>query len=93
MGKEKKKAFINFAIKITKECDCLAKDDPKIMPDVGIFASRDPVSIDKASVDMVNKLSGRDIFREIHPARDWQRQLDYAGEIGIGSLDYELIKL
>ncbi len=93
MGKEKKKAFINFAIKITKECDCLAKDDPKIMPDVGIFASQDPVSIDKASVDMVNKLSGRDIFREIHPARDWQRQLDYAGEIGIGSLDYELIKL
>ena len=54
--------FINFAIKITKECDCLAKDDPRIAPDIGILASRDPVSIDKASLDLVNKACGRDIF-------------------------------
>ena len=89
-GKEEKCAFINFAIKITKECDCLAKDDPKISPDVGIFASQDPVSIDKAAFDLVIQACGKDIFKELHPKRDGFRQLQHAHEIGIGNLDYEL---
>jgi len=91
--KKNKVAFFNFAIKITKECDCLAKDDPRIAADIGIFASRDPVSIDKASFDLINKKSGRDIFREAHPERDGLKQLDYAAKLGLGSLDYELIDL
>jgi len=92
-GKENKSAFINFAVKITKECDCLAKDDPRISPDIGIFASTDPVSVDKATVDAVNKKCGRDIFQEAHPHRDYNRQLRYAHKLGLGSLDYELIEL
>jgi uncharacterized Fe-S center protein len=92
-GREDKVAFINFALKITKECDCLAKDDPRIAPDIGIFAAQDPVSIDKASLDLVNKACGRDIFREVHPERDGLRQLHYAFELGLGNLDYELIEL
>lgn len=93
LGKEKKSAFVNFAIKITKECDCLAKDDPKISPDLGIFASLDPVSTDKASVDSIVRVCGKDIFREVHPLRDWSKQLEYAHRIGLGSLDYELVIL
>ena len=93
LGKEGRAIFINFAIKITKECDCLAKDDPKIAPDVGIFASTDPVSVDKAGVDLVNKACGKDIFRQAHPDRDWSKQLDYAEGIGLGTTDYDLIKL
>jgi len=92
-GKEKKSAFVNFAIKITKECDCLAKDDPRISPDVGIFASTDPVAIDKACLDSVNSACGKDIFKEAWPERDWSKQLNYAEDIGIGRLDYELIKI
>ena len=92
-GKEKKAVFINFAIKITKECDCLAKDDPRISPDVGIFASTDPVSADKASLDLVLQACKRDIFKDAWPERDWSKQLKYASEIGIGNLDYELIKI
>jgi uncharacterized Fe-S center protein len=91
--KQDKSAFINFAIKITKECDCLAKDDPRIVPDVGIFASRDPVSIDKASLDLVNKQAGKDLFKEAHPTRDWSRQLKYAYTLGLGNLEYDLIEL
>jgi len=86
-----KTIHINFAVKITKECDCLAKDDPRIAPDIGIFASLDPVSIDKACLDLTLKSSGRDIFREAHPKRDGMKQLLHAGEIGAGNLDYELI--
>jgi len=88
-----KAIHINFAVKITKECDCLAKDDPRIAPDIGIFASSDPVSIDKACRDLTVKASGKDIFRKVHPERDGMKQLVHAGEIGVGNLDYELIRV
>lgn len=91
--KKEKMGFLNFVIKITKECDCIAKDDPRVAPDVGIFASADPVSIDKASFDLVNKVCGRDIFKELHPNRDGTKQLQYAQAIGLGNFDYELIAL
>ena len=91
--KSEKCAFINFAIKITGECDCLAKDDPRIAPDIGIFVSRDPVSADKAAFDLTVALSKKDIFKEAHPNREGSKQLNYAAAIGLGSLDYELINL
>ena len=59
-------------------------------PDIGILASADPVSIDKASFDLVNQACGRDIFKELHPQRDGNQQLKYAQELGLGSVDYEL---
>ena len=91
--RDKNYAFINFATKITKECDCLAKDDPRIVPDVGILASDDPVSIDKASLDLINNSAGTDIFRQVHPLRDGYKQLKYASRIGLGNLEYELVAL
>ncbi|MGD0336148.1 MAG: DUF362 domain-containing protein [Candidatus Omnitrophota bacterium] len=91
--KRKSSAFINFAINITKECDCFAKNDPRICPDIGILASRDPVSLDKASLDLVNKACGKDIFRELHPRRDGLKQLEYAAALGLGNLDYQLIEI
>ncbi|MEW6008813.1 MAG: DUF362 domain-containing protein [Candidatus Omnitrophota bacterium] len=93
MNKKSKCVFFNFAIKITKECDCIACGDPAECPDLGIFVSSDPVAIDKACVDLVNKKVGRDLFRELHPKRDWSVQLLHAEKIGIGTLDYELIKV
>jgi hypothetical protein len=89
--KKEKSGFINFAVKINKECDCWGAENPRIAPDVGILASLDPVSIDKASFDLVNKASGKDIFKATHPDQDGLKQLRYAQEIGLGSLDYELI--
>jgi uncharacterized Fe-S center protein len=93
MNKKKNSAFINFAIKITKECDCLAKDDPRVCEDVGIFTSFDPVAIDKACLDLINKYSKSDLFRVLHPDRDYSIQLIHAEKIGLGTLDYELIKV
>lgn len=92
-GKKGKIAFFNFCLKITKECDCLAKDDPRVAPDIGILASADPVSIDQASFELVNKACGKDIFKELHPHCDSTRQLRYAQQLGLGSIDYELITL
>lgn len=92
-GKNKRAGFINFANKINKECDCWGMENPRIAPDVGILASLDPVSIDKASFDLINKACGKDIFRAVHPDQDGMKQLVYAEKLGLGSLDYELIEL
>lgn len=86
----RKVSYINFLIKITKDCDCLAKDQPAIVKDIGILASVDPVAIDKASVDLVLKASGRDVFRVGYPETDWSCQLDYAEKVGLGVQDYDL---
>ncbi len=92
-SKKKKRAFINFCLKITKECDCLAKDDPRIVPDIGIFASLDPVAIDKACLDMVNEKADRDIFRKLHANVNGLKHLEYAQTIGLGSLKYDLLSV
>jgi len=92
-GKEDNQIYFNFAVKITKECDCLAKDDPKICSDIGIFASFDPVAIDQACVDKINGVSGGDIFRQQHPDRDWHKQLEHAEKIGLGNRVYEFIEV
>jgi uncharacterized Fe-S center protein len=91
--KKEKSGFINFAIKINKECDCWGMENPQIAPDVGMLASSDPVSIDQASFDLVNKACAKDVFKDVHPEPDSRRQLEYAQGIGLGSLDYELIEL
>lgn len=92
-NKRGKTVFFNFLIKITRECDCLAKDDPRIVGDIGIMASEDPVAVDAASYDMVVKKAGKDIFKEIHPDRDGRKQLEYAAKIGVGNVDHELVFL
>jgi len=83
-------AFFNFCIKITKECDCLAKDDPRIVEDVGILASVDPVAVDKASFDLVIQKAGKDIFAQVHPDVRGAKHLQYAAARGLGNLEYEL---
>jgi len=91
--KKNKAGFFNFALRINKECDCWGMENSRIAPDVGILASLDPVSIDKASFDLVNKACGKDIFKTAHPQQDGMKQLEYAQKIGLGNLDYELIEL
>ncbi len=56
-GKEKL-AFMNFAYEITPHCDCADYGDVPMVPDVGIFASKDPVSIDRATSDAIINAPG-----------------------------------
>ncbi|MFH1190443.1 MAG: DUF362 domain-containing protein [Candidatus Omnitrophota bacterium] len=82
--------YMNFLIKVTKDCDCLAKDDPRIVDDLGMLASNDPVAIDKASVDLIRASGGKDVFTEGYPGTDWSAQLKYAFKLGLGSAEYKL---
>ncbi|MCX7974554.1 MAG: DUF362 domain-containing protein [Candidatus Aminicenantes bacterium] len=84
--------FLNFLIQITKDCDCLAKNQPSIVDDIGLLASYDPVALDQASVDLVLSKAERDVLREGYDL-DWSIQLKYGQEIGLGFMDYELIEI
>ena len=76
------------------------------MPDIGIFASFDPVALDRACIDAVNAAPvignsalGQshhhhdDHFTCVHPTTDWRSQIAHAEKIGLGSGEYELITL
>lgn len=46
---------LNMVIDVVPQCDCSGASDVPIVPDVGILASKDPVALDQACVDLVNK--------------------------------------
>ena len=43
---------ISIAIDISPNCDCHPENDTPIVPDLGMFASFDPVALDQACIDM-----------------------------------------
>jgi uncharacterized Fe-S center protein len=104
--KKGKVLCVNFLIQISPACDCYGYSDTPIVTDIGILSSEDPVAIDQASVDLVNgeagnrssKLPknwnpGEDKFRALYPEVDWNIQLAYGEEIGMGTREYELTKI
>ena len=96
---------ISLCIDLSPYCDCHAENDIPFAPDVGMFASFDPVALDMACADAVNAQPGvkgsildhreklDDHFNAIHPTTDWRVGLEYAEEIGLGSCAYELIEV
>jgi uncharacterized Fe-S center protein len=105
-GKEEKAVFFNFILDLAPDCDCCSWSDSPVVPDVGIAVSRDPVAVDQASADLVNGQAGirgsalqsnfepgEDKFGALHPATDYRAKLAYAAAIGLGTRDYELIKI
>jgi uncharacterized Fe-S center protein len=88
-----KAAFLNFLIKITKDCDCMAKDDPRIVEDIGILGSLDPVAADQATADLIIAHGrGKDVLRKGYDI-DWSMQLRHGQEIGLGKAEYDLVEL
>lgn len=57
IGKENV-GFINMAIDVSPMCDCMGFADTPVVPNLGIFAGRDPVAVDKASLDKVCEAHG-----------------------------------
>ena len=43
---------VNMAMDISPNCDCHGDNDTAILPNIGMFASFDPVAVDQAAVDM-----------------------------------------
>lgn len=105
-GKEEFCTYFNFITQVSPACDCNPFQDAPVVADIGVLAGQDPVAIDQASVDLVNQAPGllqsclkqahapgADKFRDVYPDVDWNTQLEYAQEIGLGTREYELVKV
>ena len=97
---------ISLVIDVSPNCDCHAENDAAIVPNVGMFASFDPVALDMACVDAVNAqpplrdtaadagdCHDHDYFHRIHPDTDWMSCLEHAEKLGLGTREYELVKI
>jgi uncharacterized Fe-S center protein len=93
IGKEEKCFYINVLVNMTKDCDCLEKTQEKIIPDVGILGSFDPVAVDKATLDMTIQDGGSNLAEIAFKRLSSSIQLEHAAKIGLGSLEYELISI
>lgn len=83
--------YLNELKRIVKGCDCDPNAGPVICPDIGYLISDDPVAIDKASLDLINKVK-ENIFKKINKI-DPMKQIKYGEQIGLGSSSYELIEI
>ena len=105
-GKTGKVLFINFITQVSPACDCYGHSDAPIVPDLGILASTDPVALDQACADLVNRARGlpdtamqsghepgSDKFRGVYPKIDWEVQLEHGEKTGLGTREYELVPL
>ncbi len=83
---------ISFVIDVSPYCDCHVENDLPVIPDVGIFASKDPIALDQACAEAVMEapaISGslldekirvckkEDHFHTIHPDTHWQTTLEH----------------
>ena len=97
---------INLVIDVSPYCDCHAENDLPIVPDVGMFASFDPVALDVACADAVNAqpvtpgslLNERnrchhDHFTDVTPETNWHSCVEHAEKLGIGTCAYELVEV
>lgn len=104
--KDRPHFHISLVCDVSPNCDCHAENDIPIVPNIGMFASFDPVALDMACVDAVNKqpiIGGsvldkqphdhHDHFKDTHPDTNWEVAIDHAVKLGIGSREYELITI
>ena len=97
---------ISLVTDVSPNCDCHSENDIPIIPNVGMFASFDPVALDMACVDAVNSqpvIAGsilekhgsghHDHFTDVHPDTNWKTAVEHGVKIGLGTKEYELITI
>ena len=102
---------ISLITDVSPNCDCHSENDAPILPNIGMFASFDPLALDQACVDAclnANPMPNSqlwdnlrkpgfadwgDPFKNSTPESEWRACLDHAEKIGLGTREYELIKL
>ena len=97
---------ISLVRDVSPYCDCHAENDLPIVPDVGMFASFDPVALDLACAEAVNAQTvnpGSKLDKANRPDLDnltgsfphtnWRSQITHAKKIGLGDDTYELVRI
>ncbi len=102
---------ISLIVDVSPNCDCHGENDVPILPNIGMFASFDPLALDQACVDACMKakplpgsqlaenlakpgfVDHHDHFANSRPESEWRTCLEHAEKIGLGTREYELIKV
>ncbi|MCI2055631.1 MAG: DUF362 domain-containing protein [Oscillibacter sp.] len=99
---------ISLVCDVSPLCDCYGLNDAPIVPDVGMFASFDPIALDQACADAVmaqtplpnsaltdegHACAHHDHFHDMHPDTNWQIALEHGEKLGLGTREYELVKI
>jgi len=96
-----KSIFINFIQDVVPLCDCAAASGRPVVQDVGIALSLDPVAVDKASLDLIDKApvipgttssTPPDLLGKMHNTSSLV-QMKTAEKLRLGSMDYELVRV
>ncbi len=104
--KDKPNFHINIVRDISPNCDCHSENDAPIIPDVGMFASFDPIALDLACAEECNKqmplpnsaLTDQkhicsDHFTNVHPETNWMSSIEHGLKMNMGSDQYEIIQM
>lgn len=94
---------ISLVMDVSPNCDCHPENDVPVIPDVGMFASFDPVALDQACAEACNRMprnagaafeaDTEDLFHSVHTVTNWREQTEHGEKIGLGSTYYELIEI
>jgi uncharacterized Fe-S center protein len=96
-GLKSKIGYLNFIQDVTPLCDCCTPSGKALIQDIGILTSLDPVAIDKASIDLIDKeMSGpfwrKDKIGKLNKTSSLIH-LKTAEKLGVGSLRYRLVEV
>lgn len=83
---------------LSVDCDCDSSPAAPEMQDIGILASTDPVALDQACFDLVYAVTptegnnNQPLIQRIE-SRGGAHVVEYAERIGLGSRNYEVIRI
>ena len=100
---------VALAIDVTPQCDCFPDNDAPMVPNVGMFASFDPIAVDCAATTKIGEQvafedsvmperhaaygAETDHLHAINPYSDYTLSFKQAQKLGAGSTDYELVEV
>ena len=87
--------YINVMKNMSVDCDCCAVAEDPCIKDIGMLISLDPVAVDKACLDLVysSEDEGKAHLIERIESRNGIHTVNSAVKLGVGSDEYELIRL
>jgi len=91
-GKQGRTGYFNFVLSVTRDCDCLPVRQKPVIQDIGILAGKDPVALDAASLDLIQKHTGKSLSEAAYPQFDPWVQIRHGEAIGLGTAEYSLIE-
>lgn len=87
--------YINVANNLSVDCDCDPHPHKPEIPDIGIFASTDPVAVDQACIDSIYNMNDpkkQSLIKRIE-TRNGIHTIECAEKKGLGSRKYNIIDI